>query len=284
MEKPKPTIPAQARPLSLVARNPRSQKNSTQNLGYLVNPGNADERKEVEIASGNSEQAASRSEGGYSQANWQENALVESGNWWHEEQLQKRRDEKAYSNSNSARKFVQGATPNSEFQNMRYTNHQYMTKILRFFYKVAGDYWRKLNFLHGSIYNMCWHGECSCLRRWKSPVILDRIIWRIWISTRTRISRRLKVYSISLRRWYWNTVWKFISLLDEISIVSWSSGPKQLMEYEEEPHDDYTIPQKSPLSQSLETQSGCRSLDKIIQSTRSRIAILADEVICDHYP
>ena len=34
--------------------------------------------------------------------------------------------------------------------------------------------------------------------------------------------------------------------------------------------------------QSLETYSGCRLLDKIIPSTRSRIAILADEVTCSH--
>ena len=39
---------------------------------------------------------------------------------------------------------------------------------------------------------------------------------------------------------------------------------------------------KSALSQSLETQSRCRFLGKIIQSTRSRIAILANEVTCNH--
>ena len=43
MAKPKPTIPAKARTLSLVARNPRSEKNSSQDLEYPVNPGNADE-------------------------------------------------------------------------------------------------------------------------------------------------------------------------------------------------------------------------------------------------
>ena len=54
MAKQKPTIPANARPLSLVGRGPRSEKNSSQGLVYLVNPRDTDERKEVEKASGNS--------------------------------------------------------------------------------------------------------------------------------------------------------------------------------------------------------------------------------------
>ena len=62
MVKPKPTIPAKARPLSLVARNPRSEKNSSQNVVYLVKPGIADERKEVELAFSNSWRNASKSD------------------------------------------------------------------------------------------------------------------------------------------------------------------------------------------------------------------------------
>ena len=134
----KPMVPAKARLLSLVARNPRSETNSSQDLGYPANPGNADERKEVVIASGNIGQSALRSEVGYSQVSRQENALMTSGNCWHEEQLQKQRDEKAYSNSNSARKLAQSATPKTEFQNMRYTNHQHRTKILQFLQKKLG--------------------------------------------------------------------------------------------------------------------------------------------------
>ena len=106
--------------------------NSSKDIGYLVNPGNTDERKEVEIASGNSWQSALRSEVGYSQVSRQENALMASGNCWHEGQLKKQRDEKVDSNSNSKRKPVQCATPKPEFQNMRYTIHQHMTKILQF--------------------------------------------------------------------------------------------------------------------------------------------------------
>ena len=106
--------------------------NSSKDFGCLVNPGNADERKEVEIDSGNSWQSALRSEVGYSQVSRQENALMASGNCWHEEQPQKQRDEKVDSYSNSTRQPVQGATPEPEFQNMRYTIHQHMTEIFQF--------------------------------------------------------------------------------------------------------------------------------------------------------
>ena len=90
MAKPRPAIPAKARPLNFVARSPRSKEDFSQSLGYLVNPVNADERKEVEVAPGNSWRSASRSEVGYSQASRQENAPMASGNSWREEQLPKK--------------------------------------------------------------------------------------------------------------------------------------------------------------------------------------------------
>ena len=99
----------------LVARNPRSDKKSSQNLRYLVNPVNADARKEVEKASGSSWRSASRSEVGYSQVSREENAPMASGNSWREEQLQKQRDERASSNSKSTRKFVEGESSRPEF-------------------------------------------------------------------------------------------------------------------------------------------------------------------------
>ena len=60
----------------------------------------------------------------------------------------------------------------------------------------------------------------------KQPFILDRIIWRTWRFTRTRTSWRFRAYSISHRNWYCSILrkfWKCISLMEEISIVSWSS-------------------------------------------------------------
>ena len=88
MAKPETTIPAKARPLNLAAHSLWSEKNSSQNLGYLVNPENADERKGVETASGNSLQTASKSEFRNSQVSRQENALKAEGNLCME-QLQK---------------------------------------------------------------------------------------------------------------------------------------------------------------------------------------------------
>ena len=83
---------AKARP-RLVARDPKSEEISSQSLRYLVNPVNADERKEVEIAPGISWRSASRSEIGYSQASRQEKCSLALGNSWREEQLQKRSDD-----------------------------------------------------------------------------------------------------------------------------------------------------------------------------------------------
>ena len=83
---------AKSRPC-LVACDPRSEEISSKNLGYLVNLGNTDERKE-EQAAGNSWRFASRSEVGYSQASRQENAPMAAGNSWREEQLQTHRDER----------------------------------------------------------------------------------------------------------------------------------------------------------------------------------------------
>ena len=118
MAKPRPAIPVVARPINLVMRSPRSEQDSLQSLGSLVNPENADERKEVEIAAGNSWQFASRSEVGYSQASRQENAPMTPGNSWREEQLQEQCDEREYSNSNCTR------ASKPEFQNMAFTNNR----------------------------------------------------------------------------------------------------------------------------------------------------------------
>ena len=89
--KPKPTVPAKARQINLVSRRPWSEKNSSQNLVNLVNPGNFDEQKEVEIVTGKPVQTASKSEVGYSQVSRQENAPIAEGNLCMQ-QLQKERD------------------------------------------------------------------------------------------------------------------------------------------------------------------------------------------------
>ena len=60
-----------------------------------------------------------------------------AGNSWREEQLQKHTVMREYSNSNCTRKPVLGASK-TEFQHMRYRNHQYMTKIFQFLQKKLG--------------------------------------------------------------------------------------------------------------------------------------------------
>ena len=66
--------------------------------------------------------------------------------------------------------------------------------------------------------------------RCKQPFILCRILWRSWRSTRTRTSRRKfspNHSEVDIKTFRRNseceTAWKFISLMDEISTVSWSS-------------------------------------------------------------
>ena len=105
--------------------------------GIWSNPVNADGRKEVEIATRIPVQTASKLEVGYSQVGRQENALIEEGNLCME-QLQKQRDQRALSNSNSSGQLVQGATPRTEFRNVQYTNRQYITKIFQFLQKKLG--------------------------------------------------------------------------------------------------------------------------------------------------
>ena len=91
--KPKPMVPARARQINLVSRSPWSEKTSSHNFGCLVNPGNAGEGKELEIATRKLVQTASMSEVGYSQVSRQENALIAEGNLCME-QLQKQSDQR----------------------------------------------------------------------------------------------------------------------------------------------------------------------------------------------
>ena len=75
----------------------------------------------------------------------------------------KQGDKEKFSNSTSSRRLVRAATPRTEFQNMKYTNHQYMTKVFHFLQKklritaAQHSQWKHLR-------QMCWYGECSCLR------------------------------------------------------------------------------------------------------------------------
>ena len=50
----------------------------------------------------------------------------------------KTKNQRAPSNSNSSGQRVQGATPRSQFQNMKHTNHQYMTSVFHLLQKKLG--------------------------------------------------------------------------------------------------------------------------------------------------
>ena len=119
----------------LVVREQRSDEISSRSLGYLVNPGNADERKEVVQASRPLVQPDSNSKIGYSQASRQENVLQTTRKLVQEDQNQTESDERKYSNSTSSRKL---AASSPQFKHMDNTNHQYMSQIFQCLWKKLG--------------------------------------------------------------------------------------------------------------------------------------------------
>ena len=137
MAKTRKATSAIARSINLVMRSPRSEENSSQRLGSLVNPENTDGRKEVEIASRKLVRPDSNSEVGYSQASRrQENVPQASRKLVQEDQNQTESDERKYSNSNGTRKL---AASSPELKNMEYTNHQYMSNKFQCFAEEVGN-------------------------------------------------------------------------------------------------------------------------------------------------
>ena len=113
---------------------------------YLVNPGNADDTKR----SGNSiwKQFANR----FKVRSWifsseltRKCSHKAEGNLCMV-QLQNQRDQRALSDSKSSGQLVQGATPRPQFQNMKYMNHQNMTKIFQFLQKEVVNCSKLLEF------------------------------------------------------------------------------------------------------------------------------------------
>ena len=123
---------AKAKP-ALVLREQRSEGISSRSLGSLVNPMNADERKEVLRATRQLVLLDSNSKIGYSQASRQENSPPTSRKLVLEDRSQTESDERKYSNSKSSRKL---AASSPELKNMEFTNHQYMIKIFQGLRKI----------------------------------------------------------------------------------------------------------------------------------------------------
>ena len=123
------------------------------------------------------------------------------------ERSQKRRPEKAQNsdswkqfnqeestNSVNTRRLVRAATPRTDFQNMKHTNHQYMTKNFQISQKNLGIQTKIFNILNGTINNKCVDmGNVHVFVNESSHPSLDRIIWRTWKSTRTRTSMKWDV-------------------------------------------------------------------------------------------
>ena len=128
----KPMVPAKARPMNLVLRSPWSaRENLPQNLGYPVDPGNVDEGQGCQTSTRRLVQTTQNPEVERSQVRRQENAQI-SDSW-------KQCDQEESSNASSTRRLLRAATPRTEFQNMMYTNHQYMTMFFHF-YKRRWEY------------------------------------------------------------------------------------------------------------------------------------------------
>ena len=118
-------MPAMARPVNLVLRSPWSaRENPPQDLGYPVNPGNVDEGQGDHTSTRRLVRTTQNPDVERSQVRRQENA--QNSDYW------KHCDQEESSNSASSRRLVRAATPRTEFQNMKYTNYQCMTKIFHF--------------------------------------------------------------------------------------------------------------------------------------------------------
>ena len=131
MAKPKPTVPTNARPTNLVLHSPWSaMENPVQDLGYPVNPENDDKGQGDLTRTRKRVQTTPNPEVERSQVRRQEN--VQSSDSW------KQNNQEEASHSTGTRKLVHAATPRTEFQNMKFTNHQYMTTIFHFPQKKMG--------------------------------------------------------------------------------------------------------------------------------------------------
>ena len=136
--KPKPMIPAKARPINLVSHSPLSaSENLPQDLRYPVNPVNVDEGQVSQTSTRKLVRTNQSPEVESSQVRRQENTQRSDS--------RNQGDREESSNSTSTRKFVRAVTPRTEFQNLMYTNQQYMTKVFHSFAKEVGNYSKVLN-------------------------------------------------------------------------------------------------------------------------------------------
>ena len=101
----------------------------------LVNPGNADERKEVVRATRQLVLFDSNSKIGFSQVSRQEKSPQASRKLVLEDENQTESDEREHCNAKSSRKL---AASSPELKNLKFTNHRYMGKIFQCLQKKLG--------------------------------------------------------------------------------------------------------------------------------------------------
>ena len=88
---------------------------------------------------------------------------------------------------------------------------------------------QQVNICNGSTEErqMCWYGDCSCLRQWKQPLILDNVE----VYKNTNFEKIQNLFNITQKLTLehseidssWEYDWKYISRMDEIYILSWSN-------------------------------------------------------------
>ena len=130
MAKPKPTVPAKTRPVNLLSPSPWSEGKSSAGFGTSDRLGDcrrktrwSNKYKETRTDHPKSRNRMSSSEATGKSSKFKS---WETGR------------QEVSSFSTSTRKLVRTATPRTKFQNRKYTNHQYMTKIFHFLKKKLG--------------------------------------------------------------------------------------------------------------------------------------------------
>ena len=232
MAKPKPMAPAKARPVNLVSRSPWSARENPRRIWDIRSiRGMSMKDKVVRLVQGNlyGPPKAQKS----NVLKWGDRKMLKDSDSW------KQCDKEESSNSTGTRRLVRAATPRTEFQNMKYTNHQYMTKVFHFLQKklgiTAGYSTLSMEALKTNV--LTWRMFMSSSM--KAAIHLGpNDNWRTWRVTRTRTSRKFRACSISHRNWYWSILKKFWMCVrlkvhlphgrDQYCLmIMWSSGQEQ---------------------------------------------------------
>ena len=201
-------------------------ENPPQDFGYPVNPGNVVEGQGSQTSTRKLVGTTHNPEVECSQLRRQENAQ-NSDSW-------KQGDQEESSNSACSRTLVRAATPRTEFQNMKFTDNPYMTKVFHFLQKkfgITGGYsslsmkhWRQkcVNMEIAHVYvtestHSSWtelFGEPGVLQEHELSGNSELVQYHAEIDIVAFWRDSECTYDSQL-----------FSVLDEISIVSWSSDP-----------------------------------------------------------